>query len=98
MSTSQTAIAAGRNGYRASGPEPAVAISARTNFDISDSLLAEVDFKWLMNGHGWHVDTTRFHEDAVYAEQVLALAMNSGSPALRDCAASFLAQIESAGE
>lgn len=57
------------------------------------SLLAEVDFKWLMAGLGWWIDTTRFHSDPSYAAGFLRLAMASQSFALRECAASLQAQI-----
>lgn len=39
-----------------------------------DALLAEVDFKWLMAGQGWWVDTARFHGDPDYAAQFLRSA------------------------
>ena len=57
------------------------------------SLLAAVDFKWLMTGHGWWVDSARFHDDPPYATTLLGLAMASPSSALRDCAARLLAQM-----
>ncbi len=57
------------------------------------SLLAAVDFKWLMTGHGWWVDSARFHDDPSYAATLLGLAMASPSSALRDCAARLLAQM-----
>ena len=56
-------------------------------------LLAEVDFKWLMAGLGWWIDTARFHRDPAYAAGLLGLAMASPSFALRDCAASLQAQM-----
>lgn len=56
-------------------------------------LLAEVDFKWLMAGLGWWIDTARFHSDPAYAAGLLRLAMASPSFALRDCAASLQAQM-----
>lgn len=56
-------------------------------------LLAEVDFKWLMAGLGWWIDTTRFHSDPAYATGLLQFAMASPSFALRDCAASLQAQM-----
>lgn len=55
--------------------------------DPRASLLAEVEFKWLMAGHGWWIDMERFHRDAVYAAELLDLAGASQSSALRDCAA-----------
>ena len=51
------------------------------------SLLAEVEFKWLMAGHGWWIDMARFQRDALYAAELLDLAMASQSSALRDCSA-----------
>lgn len=54
------------------------------------SLLTEVDFKWLMAGQGWHVDTMRFQSDLVYANNMLTLALESDCPALRDCATHIL--------
>lgn len=56
-------------------------------------LLTGVDFKWLMAGQGWWIDTTRFHRDPAYAAAFLRLAMASQSFALRECAASLQAQI-----
>lgn len=56
------------------------------NFDIPDALLAEVDFKWLMAGHGWHVDMARFGNEHAYAARMLDLARHSDSQALRVCA------------
>jgi hypothetical protein len=50
------------------------------------ALLAEVDFKWLMAGQGWWVDTARFHRDPAYAAQFLLSALASPCTALRDCA------------
>ena len=50
------------------------------------ALLAEVDFKWLMAGQGWWVDTARFHRDPAYATQFLLSALASPCTALRDCA------------
>ncbi|MFI5445755.1 hypothetical protein ACHMXK_11205 [Polaromonas sp. UC242_47] len=50
------------------------------------SLLAEVDFKWLMAGQGWWIDSTRMHRDPPYAIRFLQLAMTSQCIALRDCA------------
>jgi hypothetical protein len=50
------------------------------------ALLAEVDFKWLMAGQGWWVDTARFHRDPAYAAQFLLSALASPCMALRNCA------------
>lgn len=56
-------------------------------------LLAGVDFKWLMAGEGWWVDTSRFQTDPAYAAGFLRLAMASPSSALRECAAALQAQL-----
>ena len=61
------------------------------NEDVS--LLAEVDFKWLMAGQGWRINPGRFHSDPSYAFRFLRLAMASPSLALRDCAAALQAQM-----
>ena len=66
------------------------------NLDIPDSLLAEVDFKWLMAGHGWQIDTARLGRDTEYAARVLQWALNSDSPALRECATALQTQIAAA--
>ena len=57
------------------------------------SHLAAVDFKWLMTGHGWWVDSARFHTDPRYAVTLLDLAMASPSSALQECAARLRAQM-----
>lgn len=57
------------------------------------SLLSAVDFKWLMTGHGWWVDSARLSTDPSYAATLLGLAMASPSAALRDCAARLQAQM-----
>jgi hypothetical protein len=49
-------------------------------------LLEEIDFKWLMAGQGWWVDTQRLHNDRSYAEHWLAMADVTQSAALQDCA------------
>jgi len=74
-------------GVRATGP--VLGSWPQLNFDIPDSLLAEVDFKWLMAGHGWHVDVARLRSDPAYAAQILGKAMASEFEALRDCAATL---------
>lgn len=56
-------------------------------------MLAAVDFKWLMTGHGWWVDSSRFHADPSYAAAMLDLAIASPSAALRECAVRLLAQM-----
>ena len=65
---------------------------AALDADARAALLAEVDFKWLMTGHGWWIDAARFHCDPSYAADLLRLAMASPSFALRDCAAFLQAQ------
>ena len=69
--------------------------ASNRSVDESVSLLTEVDFKWLMAGHGWWMDTTRFHRDSTYAAGLLGLAMASQSFALRECAATLQAQLGS---
>ena len=46
-----------------------------------------------MTGHGWWVDSARFHTDPSYAATMLDLAIASPSSALQDCAARLLAQL-----
>lgn len=67
--------------------------AAEAGADEGVSLLLEVDFKWLMAGQGWWVDTLRFHDDPSYAARFLRLAMASSSSALRQCAALLQAQM-----
>ena len=67
---------------------------AASEGDCRVSLLSAVDFKWLMTGHGWWVDSARFSADPAYAATLLGLAMASPSSALRDCAARLQAQME----
>lgn len=76
--------------------DPESTTSPKLNFDIPESLLAEVDFKWLMAGHGWQIDTARLGSDPEYAARVLQWALDSDSPALRDCATALQAQIAAA--
>ena len=61
--------------------------------DARISLLTDVDFKWLMAGQGWWIDTARMHNDACYAAGLLRLALESPSFALRECAAALQAQM-----
>lgn len=74
-----------------SGQGASVSGAARSG-DERVSLLTEIDFKWLMAGQGWWIDTTRFHRDPSYAAQFLRLALASPSFALRECAAVLQAQ------
>ena len=64
-----------------------------SNIDMTSAVLAEVDFKWLMAGHGWDVDMARLGVDPPYAARLLNWAMTSDSPALRESAAKLLAQV-----
>ena len=41
-------------------------------------LLEEVDFKWLMAGQGWWIDTARLHNDPAYAARWLELVESTG--------------------
>jgi hypothetical protein len=70
-------------------PEPVATIA-----DPRDALLAMVDFKWLMSGQGWWVDTARFHADPAYAWSLLELALASSSFALRECAGELRARLQ----
>ena len=56
-------------------------------------LLKEVDFKWLMAGQGWWIDSARLHNDPLYASQLLDLVESTTLPALKDCAAQLRAQV-----
>lgn len=58
-------------------------------------LLEEVDFKWLMAGHGWWIDTSRLHNDPAYAAHLFDLveADTTPSAALKDCAALLRTQV-----
>jgi hypothetical protein len=67
--------------------ESPLAITSSDAADGRVSLLGEVDFKWLMAGQGWWVDTTRLHCDPAYASTLIDIALASPSPALRRSAA-----------
>lgn len=69
---------------------------AAASADARLSLLAEVDFKWLMAGQGCWIDTARFHSDPAYAAGLIRVALASQSFALRECAALLQAQIDGA--
>ena len=43
------------------------------------SLLAQIDFKWLMIGQGRWIDLARFRIDAAYAGELIDLALDSKS-------------------
>jgi hypothetical protein len=62
-------------------------VSKGDQLDADDTLLLDVDFKWLMAGVGWWIDTARIHEDPSYASKCINSAMTSESIALRNCAA-----------
>ena len=49
-------------------------------------LLEDVDFKWLMAGQGWWVDTGRIHTDPDYIHTMLNLASSTDSDVLHECA------------
>lgn len=61
--------------------------------DSRVSILAEVDFKWLMAGEGWWIDAPRFETDPSYAAGLIRLALESSSFALRESAAALQAQL-----
>ena len=69
-------------------------IETASQTDACASLLAEVDFKWLMAGQGLRIDLPRprFRSDVVYAAKLISLALNSESFALRERAALLQAQ------
>ena len=75
-------------------PDAESSTTPQLNFDIPEALLAEVDFKWLMAGHGWQIDTARLGRDPEYATRLLQWALDSDSPALRECATALQAEIE----
>ena len=97
MTTGRTSLGAGGKVYSPAWHNSATGNTPRTNVDGSDAVLAAVDFKWLMAGRGWHVEIARLQADPAYAAHILGLAIHSGSPALRDCAASLSTQIEIGG-
>ena len=70
-----------------------VVVKNEDNLDPCDCLLARVDLKWLMAGHGWWIDPHRFESDGAYAIEVLRFALASQSLALRACAASLQTQL-----
>lgn len=67
---------------------------AAASADARLSLLAEVDFKWLMSGQGCWIDTARFHSDPAYAAGLIRFALASKSFALRERAAMLQAQMD----
>ena len=97
MMTSQSSrpMATGDQGWQSAFEGRRRHPSAGEGIDSFDEcLLAEVDFKWLMTGYGWWIDTTRLHCDASYAARYLATALASRSSALRECAAWLVLQCE----
>lgn len=54
--------------------------------DADDELLVEVDFKWLMAGQGWWVDTLKLKSDPDYARHWMLTALDSPCAELRNCA------------
>ena len=76
------------------GAKPAV-IESASDPDARVSLLAEVDFKWLMAGQGWWIDAARLHGDHSCAAGLIRFALSSHSFALRGCAALLQAQLGS---
>ena len=59
------------------------------------ALLDEVNFKWLLSGLGWWIDTSRLHKDSTYAAHFIEIAECSDCDALRDCAAALKHQLDS---
>jgi hypothetical protein len=76
--------------------EPSAFARLTGGADSRNSMLAEVDFKWLMAGEGWWIDAPRFENDPAYAAGLLRLAMESSSFALRESAAALKAQRDEA--
>ncbi len=72
-------------------PSEVISMSPGTSADAGTDerlvLLEEVDFKWLMAGEGWWIDTWRLHTDSGYARHLLQLVAQTPSAALRTCAA-----------
>jgi len=64
-----------------------------SNARFDETLLTEVDFKWLMAGQGWWVDTARLDTDPFYAAELIRFATKSQSFALRECAQSLHARL-----
>lgn len=74
--------------FKSSGPVADAVTDARL------VLLEEVDFKWLMAGQGWWIDTWRLHTDTGYASHLLHLVTQNPTAALRNCAARLQARLE----
>jgi len=58
-------------------------------FDPQDDMLIEVDFKWLMAGQGYWVDTTRLRTDSDYAHTCVEHALHSHCRELQRFAHTF---------
>jgi hypothetical protein len=58
-------------------------------FDPQDDMLIEVDFKWLMAGQGYWVDTTRLRTDSDYAHTCVEQALHSHCSELQRFAHAF---------
>ena len=58
-------------------------------FDLQDDMLIEVDFKWLMAGQGYWVDTTRLRTDSNYAHTCVEQALHSHCSELQRFAHAF---------
>ena len=67
--------------------------AASTGTDARACMLAEIAFKWLMAGQGCWIDTTRLHNDPLYAAGLLRMALASHNLALRECAEVLQAQM-----
>jgi hypothetical protein len=63
---------------------------AAVSTESDESLLAMVDFKWLMVGLGWRVDLTRLRRDAAYLGECVRLGLSSELPLLRQRSAELL--------
>lgn len=57
--------------------------------DQQDDMLIEVDFKWLMAGQGYWVDTSRLRTDSNYAHLCVEQALHSHCSELQRFAHSF---------
>jgi hypothetical protein len=64
--------------------------AALLSTESDDSLLALVDFKWLMVGLGWRIDLTRLRRDAAYLGECVRLGLSSELPLLRQRSAELL--------
>lgn len=63
---------------------------------VFHDLLTEVDFKWLMAGQGWWVDSERIKNDPIYARACIQSALLSDCDPLRACAASLRSELAGA--